>query len=224
VRRIVQARHQAHEHHLRVAEEGYPKLSNGALIADGKELLITDENGARRKVKASYGIMDILQLRHVSAPKPHYQSMEFTSITDEVGHTQVRGKGVGRDNYAEHDVVREGYHHDVRPLLSFHRPGVPQARDQLRLPYDDPEAGIDRKFDKVLDRDVGRVCHRGVNRGHEQAGDGAHVYLGCMVTAMLLMSLVFASTLSHTSGIASLIKTMFSTEFMLRYGSKDQVF
>lgn len=36
---------------------------------------------------------------------------------------------------------------------------------------------------------------------------------------MLMMSSVFVSTFSHTSGIALLIKTILSTESMLRYGS-----
>lgn len=44
-------------------------------------MFITDENKVRRKVKASYGIMNVLQLRHMPALKQNYPSMEFTSIT-----------------------------------------------------------------------------------------------------------------------------------------------
>ena len=58
-----------------------PTLLNVALVVNGKELFITDENRVRRKVKASYGIMNMLQPRHVSAHKHHYPSMEFNSIT-----------------------------------------------------------------------------------------------------------------------------------------------
>ena len=61
---------------------------------------MTDENGIRRKVKASYGIVNVLQLRHVSALKHRYPSIEFTSITVPKGRREQGTPRLGEGELA----------------------------------------------------------------------------------------------------------------------------
>lgn len=58
-----------------------PRLSNGRMLANGRELTIRDSNGKIRVIKATYGIMRVMQVRHMSALKHHYPSAVFTSVT-----------------------------------------------------------------------------------------------------------------------------------------------
>ena len=61
---------------------------------------MTDENGIRRKVKASYGIVNVLRLRHVSALKHRYPSIEFTSITVPKGRREQGTPRLGEGELA----------------------------------------------------------------------------------------------------------------------------
>jgi hypothetical protein len=58
-----------------------PKLPNGYVVVNGKRLRFTDTTGTKRTVRATYGIMRVLQLRHIAALKHHYPSTNFVSIT-----------------------------------------------------------------------------------------------------------------------------------------------
>ena len=58
-----------------------PKLPHGTMLVNGKELTFNDEKMGKRTVKATYGIMRVIQLRHVSSLKHHYASMNFNSVT-----------------------------------------------------------------------------------------------------------------------------------------------
>jgi hypothetical protein len=51
-----------------------PYLRTADVYSHGKRLEFTDSNGERRVVRCSYGIMSILQLRHIAALKQHYPS------------------------------------------------------------------------------------------------------------------------------------------------------
>jgi hypothetical protein len=51
------------------------------VLVKGKRLEFMDTNSVQRTVGFSYGIMTILQLRHVAALKHHYPSTIFESIT-----------------------------------------------------------------------------------------------------------------------------------------------
>lgn len=72
-------------------------LRTGFVVGNGNTLTINEENGSTRTVKASYGIMTVLQLRHVSALKHHYMSMPCNSITvPRAGGTGRAHPGQGR--------------------------------------------------------------------------------------------------------------------------------
>lgn len=58
-----------------------PSLPNGEVVVNGKRLTIMDTDGSMRTIRATYGIMRIMQLRHMSALKHHYPSTSFQSIT-----------------------------------------------------------------------------------------------------------------------------------------------
>ena len=58
-----------------------PKLRSGTVIVNGRELTFEEEDKTKRVVKASYGIMTILQLRHVASLKHHYPSKVYWSVT-----------------------------------------------------------------------------------------------------------------------------------------------
>ncbi len=57
------------------------RLPNGYVVVNGKRLSIKDTNGSTREIKATYGIMRVMQLRHMSSLKHHYPSTTFNSIT-----------------------------------------------------------------------------------------------------------------------------------------------
>ncbi|KAL9122249.1 MAG: hypothetical protein Q9187_001201 [Circinaria calcarea] len=67
-----------------------PKLPNGYVVVNGKKLKFMDTTGTERVVKATYGIMRVLQLRHIAALKHHYPSTNFVSITIPKGRTPPR--------------------------------------------------------------------------------------------------------------------------------------
>jgi hypothetical protein len=58
-----------------------PRLPNGKVIVCGKELKIRDTARNTRTVRATYGIVRVLQLRHVAALKHHYPSTIFRGIS-----------------------------------------------------------------------------------------------------------------------------------------------
>ncbi len=58
-----------------------PKLPSGTLSANGNVLRFRDGKLGMRTIKATYGIMRVLQLRHVASLKHHYASTDFKSLT-----------------------------------------------------------------------------------------------------------------------------------------------
>lgn len=58
-----------------------PTLPSGCVLVNGKGLWFNDVEGKPREIKATYGIMRVMQLRHMSALKHHYPSTTFNSIT-----------------------------------------------------------------------------------------------------------------------------------------------
>ncbi len=75
-----------------------PKLSNGVVVVvNGKELSFNDTTGHRMTVRATYGNMHVLQLRHIAALKHHFPSTSFVSLTVpsgevQAGYAQARGE------------------------------------------------------------------------------------------------------------------------------------
>lgn len=62
-------------------KEVEPHLPTGILTMYGNPLAIKEKDGSTRTIKASYGIMRLLQLRHLSGLKHHYPSTTFLSMT-----------------------------------------------------------------------------------------------------------------------------------------------
>lgn len=56
------------------------KLRTAYVCVNGKPLEFTDSNGQKRVIKCSYGIMGVLQLRHISSLKQHYPSRPVRSL------------------------------------------------------------------------------------------------------------------------------------------------
>lgn len=57
-----------------------PKLRSGTVLYKGKRVWVPEKDGSMRLVKASYGIMGLLRLRHIAALKHHYLSSPIRSI------------------------------------------------------------------------------------------------------------------------------------------------
>lgn len=57
------------------------KLLNGPVMMNGTMLKVREGNGSTRTIRASYGIMRVVQLRHLAALKHHYPSTIFSSLT-----------------------------------------------------------------------------------------------------------------------------------------------
>ncbi|KAK7937811.1 uncharacterized protein PG986_014679 [Apiospora aurea] len=66
-----------------------PRLPTGYLKMKGKRLMITQVDGTKREVKASYGIARMMQLRHIAALKHHYPSASYTSSSVPRGEVQT---------------------------------------------------------------------------------------------------------------------------------------
>lgn len=62
-----------------------PKTRQAYVYMNGKVLEFKDSDGKMRKIKCSYGIMPLLQLRHISALKQHYPSAAVRSIKTKRG-------------------------------------------------------------------------------------------------------------------------------------------
>lgn len=56
-------------------------MPNGPILVNGQPLEFRDGSASIRMVKASYGIIRVLHLRHISALKQYYPSMVYRSIT-----------------------------------------------------------------------------------------------------------------------------------------------
>lgn len=62
-----------------------PKLRTAVVYMHGKPLEFVDSDGKKRVIKCSYGIMSILQLRHIPSLKQHYPSTVTKSLTTKRG-------------------------------------------------------------------------------------------------------------------------------------------
>jgi hypothetical protein len=61
------------------------KLRRARVYMYGKPLKFRDSNGEMRTIKCSYGIISVLQLRHISSLKQHYPSTVTRSLTTKGG-------------------------------------------------------------------------------------------------------------------------------------------
>lgn len=61
------------------------RLRTATVYMNGKRLEFTDSNGEKRVIRCSYGIMSILQLRHISSLKQHYPSTPVRSLMTKRG-------------------------------------------------------------------------------------------------------------------------------------------
>ncbi|KAK5162657.1 uncharacterized protein LTR77_011263 [Saxophila tyrrhenica] len=102
---------------LEKQKEVEPKLPSGVLMANGKELRFKDQKVGMRTVKATYGIMRVLQLRHVASLKHHYASTDFRSVTVPRGRYRQ-----GTPRLSEGELVS---------MMMQNMPSLQQARDQL---------------------------------------------------------------------------------------------
>lgn len=73
-----------------------PRLPAGYVVVDGKRLEITDTGGKVRTVRATYGIMRVLQLRHIAALKHHFPSTDFLSVTVPRGRYRLGTPRLGK--------------------------------------------------------------------------------------------------------------------------------
>ncbi|OAP53943.1 hypothetical protein AYL99_11823 [Fonsecaea erecta] len=102
-----------------------PRLPKGDVVVRGKRLTFTDTTKKLRTVRATYGIMRILQLRHIAALKHHYLSTVFRSITVPRGRYRM-----GTPRLSEGELLA---------IVMQNCTSV--DRDRLRLPV--PEAALD---------------------------------------------------------------------------------
>ncbi|KAK2591530.1 hypothetical protein QQS21_010780 [Conoideocrella luteorostrata] len=198
-------------------------LPSGTIVVNGKSLTIKDTDGSMRKIKATYGIMRVMQLRHISALKHHYPSTTFRSITVPRGRyrlgtprlsegelmAMIMQRCVPRQRERRRDPGQpRGFHRLLRLWVDYRR---------VRLPV--PQASSDRDADQVLASPLDHI-HRG---GHDERPEGgrdrSQVQDAYMMTALSMMSMVFVSTLLHRVGISSLTKNRPWTDDLLRYGS-----
>jgi len=77
-----------------------PILRTAYIYANGKRLEFMDSNGEMRAVKCSYGIMSILQLRHIAALKQHYPSTITRSLIVKRGRYREGTPRVGETDLA----------------------------------------------------------------------------------------------------------------------------
>lgn len=57
-----------------------PKLRTAYVCVNGKPMEFMDSNGQKRVIKCSYGIMNVMQLRHIPSLKQHYPSGPVRSL------------------------------------------------------------------------------------------------------------------------------------------------
>lgn len=99
-----------------------PKLPSGVVMMIGQDLEFTDSGIGKRTVKCSYGIMRVLQLRHISALKQHYSSTiykSFRTLPKPLG-IMVRSKSRSPSKQPEiglrhAEQQRCRYQHNVQP-------------------------------------------------------------------------------------------------------------
>lgn len=62
-----------------------PTLRTAVIYMNGKPLEFIDSDGTKRTIKCSYGILGVLQLRHISSLKQHYPSRPVYSLKTKRG-------------------------------------------------------------------------------------------------------------------------------------------